>query len=93
MFKVNEYFNGRVMSIAFSPKDAPATLGVMAIGDYEFKTDKPEVMHVVSGALVVKLPGASQWETFQAGSRFDVPGSSSFQVRVEQEAAYLCEYH
>ncbi|MFG2292511.1 pyrimidine/purine nucleoside phosphorylase [Streptomyces sp. NPDC048603] len=92
MFKVNEYFDGTVKSIAFAGEEGPATIGVMAPGEYEFGTDAREIMHVVSGALIVKLPGADTWETFAAGRQFDVPGNSKFQLKVEVETAYLCEY-
>ncbi|MHA7665951.1 pyrimidine/purine nucleoside phosphorylase [Mycolicibacterium sp. HS_4_1] len=92
MFKVNEYFDGKVASIAFAPAEGPATVGVMAVGEYEFGTSSLEIMHVVSGALTVKLPGSDEWETFAAGTKFTVPADSKFGVRVEVETAYLCEY-
>ena len=38
MFKVNEYFDGTVKSIAFGTAEGPATIGVMAPGEYEFGT-------------------------------------------------------
>ncbi len=92
MFKVNEYFDGKVASIAFAPAEGPATVGVMAVGEYEFGTSSLEIMHVVSGALAVQLPGSDEWETFAAGTQFTVPADSKFGVRVEVETAYLCEY-
>ncbi|CAM5729056.1 pyrimidine/purine nucleoside phosphorylase [Mycolicibacterium aubagnense] len=92
MFKVNEYFDGAVTSVAFTAPDGPATVGVMAVGEYEFGTSSLEIMHVVSGALTVKLPGSDEWETFAAGTQFTVPADSKFGVRVEVETAYLCEY-
>lgn len=92
MFKVNEYFDGDVASIAFATPEGPATVGVMAVGEYEFGTSQLEIMRVVSGALTVKLPGSQEWETFAAGTQFTVPADSKFQVRVETETAYLCEY-
>ncbi|GAA2795976.1 pyrimidine/purine nucleoside phosphorylase [Kitasatospora paracochleata] len=92
MFTVNEYFDGTVTSIAFKQQDARATIGVMAPGAYTFDTAAPETMHVISGALTVRLPGADEWETFTAGSRFDVPGDSAFDLKVEGDTAYLCEY-
>ncbi|GLW58469.1 pyrimidine/purine nucleoside phosphorylase [Kitasatospora sp. NA04385] len=92
MLKVNEYFDGTVKSVAFTSADGPATVGVMAPGEYEFGTAAPEVMHVVSGALTVKLPGAEEWQTFSAGERFSVPGDSKFQLQVSVDTAYLCEY-
>ena len=92
MFKVNEYFDGKVASIAFAPAEGPATVGVMAVGEYEFGTSSLEIMHVVSGALSVKLPDSSDWETFAAGSQFNVPANSKFLLKVAVDTAYLCEY-
>jgi len=92
MFKVNEYFDGTVKSIGFAMSEGPATIGVMAPGEYEFGTGQLEVMHVVAGALTVKLPGSDSWETFAAGSQFTVPGNSKFQLKVAVDTAYLCEY-
>ena len=92
MFKVNEYFDGTVKSIGFDMAEGPATIGVMAPGEYEFGTAKLEVMHVVAGELTVKLPGQDPWETFGAGTRFTVPANSKFQLKVACDTAYLCEY-
>lgn len=92
MFKTNEYFEGKVKSIAFSADGGPATVGVMAPGDYEFGTDKKEIMTVVSGKLTVKLPGETGWQDFPAGTTFTVPPSSKFQLKVPVDTAYLCRY-
>lgn len=92
MFKVNEYFEGKVKSIAFQGEQLPATIGVMAPGDYEFGTNEAEVMTVVSGALTVQLPDSTEWQTFGAGERFDVPGNARFKLKVAQDTAYLCTY-
>lgn len=92
MFKVNEYFGGTVKSIAFDMSQGPATIGVMAAGEYEFGTNQQEIMHVIAGALTVQLPGSDRWETFEAGSQFTVPANSKFQLKVAVDTAYLCEY-
>jgi uncharacterized protein YaiE (UPF0345 family) len=92
MFTVNEYFDGTVKSIAFTQEQGRATIGVMAPGEYEFGTTAPEIMHVVSGALTVRLPDADEWQTFAGGDHFKVPGDSTFQLKVAVETAYLCEY-
>ena len=70
MFKVNEYFDGTVKSIAFDMTAGPATIGVMAAGEYEFGTSQLEIMHVVAGALTVKLPGSDEWQEYASGSQF-----------------------
>ena len=92
MLEVNEYFEGKVKSIGFQTSTLPATVGVMAVGEYEFSTSKREVMTVVSGALTVKLPEAEQWQTFEAKDSFEVPANSLFQLKVSVETAYLCTY-
>jgi len=92
MFKTNEYFDGKVKSIAFQTAQGRATVGVMAPGDYEFGTDTEEVMQVVSGQLVVKLPDASAWATFSAGETFTVATGRKFQLKVAVDTAYLCLY-
>lgn len=92
MFKINHYFDGKVASIAFQGEQLPATVGVMAPGDYEFGTSQHEVMTVISGELTVKLPGSEQWQHFVAGSQFAVPANSKFQLQVTRDTAYLCTY-
>lgn len=92
MFKVNEYFDGKVKSLAFQGEQLPATIGVMAPGEYEFGTSQREVMTVVSGALTVKLPGSGDWQTFAGGTSFEVAANQKFQLQVKQDTAYLCTY-
>ena len=92
MFKTNEYFDGKVKSIAFQTASLPATVGVMAPGDYVFNTDDKEKMTVISGALTVKLPDSEHKQTFSAGESFNVPANSTFDVSVSEETAYLCLY-
>ena len=92
MFKVNQYFDGNVASIAFAGEQLPATVGVMAPGEYEFGTSQHEVMTVVSGALTVLLPGANGWQPFSRGQQFEVPANVKFQLQVAVDTAYLCTY-
>lgn len=92
MFDTNQYFDGKVSSIAFKTATLPATVGVMAIGEYEFGTSEFETMSVVSGALTVKLPDSDEWQTFVAGKSFTVEANKKFGVKVEVETAYLCTY-
>ena len=61
MLKVNEYFDGKVMSIALQTETLPATVGVMEPGDYEFGTSQKEVMTIVSGKMDALLPGSEEW--------------------------------
>jgi len=90
--KVNEYFEGTVKSVSFKGEKYDSTVGVMAPGEYEFGTGKPEIMTVVSGELVVKLPGSNDWKNFPSGTKFDVAGNSKFQLKVAVDTAYLCQF-
>lgn len=92
MFKINQYFDGQVASIAFQTETLPATVGVMAIGEFEFETSQKETVTVVSGALTVRLPGSQDWQTCNAGDHFEVAAQETFQLRVAQQTAYLCTY-
>ena len=92
MFKTNQYFDGKVVSIGFQGEQLPATVGVMAAGEYEFSTAQKETMTVVSGALTVLLPGATEWQTYAATDSFIVPANASFKLQVERDTAYLCTY-
>lgn len=92
MLETNEYFDGNVKSIGFKTSTLPATVGVMEVGDYEFGTSQKETMTVVSGALTVKLPNASDWKTFNQGDNFIVEANEKFQLKVEVATAYLCVY-
>jgi len=92
MFNVNEYFNGAVKSIAFKTETLPATVGVMAKGEYEFGTSQKEYMTVTSGSLTVVLPGSDQPQTFKQGETFTVEANQRFKVTANVESAYLCLY-
>jgi hypothetical protein len=92
MFHVNEYFEGKVTSIGFENAEGRATVGVMAIGEYEFGTSEKERMVVTSGELIVRLPGSEDFKHFPAGTEFNVEAHQKFQLRVEQATAYLCFY-
>jgi hypothetical protein len=92
MFKINQYFDGNVASIAFQTATLPATVGVMAVGEYEFGTSQKETITVVGGSLTVKLPGSADWQDFRQGEQFIVVAGEQFQLKVAEESAYLCTY-
>lgn len=92
MLQVNEYFDGKVKSIAFQTATLPATVGVMEVGEYEFDTAKKETVTVVSGCLTVRLPGSDTFQDFPAGESFIVDADKKFQLQVAEQTAYLCTY-
>lgn len=88
----NIYFDGGVQSLGFERDGDRATVGVIEPGTYSFDTGAPERMTVVSGSLDALLPGAADWSTHPQGTVFEIPGSSTFQVRAASPSAYLCEF-
>ncbi|KZZ06203.1 hypothetical protein A3746_02475 [Oleibacter sp. HI0075] len=92
MLKVNEYFDGKVMSIALQTETLPATVGVMEPGDYEFGTSQKEVMTIVSGKMEALLPGSEEWQTFTNGESFEIEANVKFKVRLSGQTAYFCTY-
>ena len=92
MFKTNEYFDGNVKSIAFEMPDGPATIGVMAAGEYNFGTSSIEYMTVTSGVLTVQQPGETEWKTYIPFETFIVAKGVTFKVKAETDTTYLCLY-
>ncbi|MFH0866040.1 MAG: pyrimidine/purine nucleoside phosphorylase [Bacteroidota bacterium] len=92
MFKANEYYGGKVKSIALTTAEGPATIGAMAIGEYEFGTSTVEYMTVTSGRLNVRLPGTSDWKEYKPFETFIVEKDKKFQLIIKEESSYLCLY-
>lgn len=92
MLKINKYFDDKVASISLQTAELPATVGVMDVGDYQFDTAQHEVMTVISGHLVVKLPDNEMWQDFITGQTFEVAAGKSFKLKVPVQTAYFCTY-
>ncbi len=92
MFETNEYFDGKVKSIAFTGQSRSATVGVMAAGEYVFNTTEKEKMTVVSGEMSIKLSADNAPTKYLAGQSFEVAANSAFDVSIASDCAYLCEY-
>lgn len=92
MFKVNEYFDGKVKSLAIKNAEGDVTVGVMAAGEFEFGTTTVEYMTVTSGELVVQLPGETDWKSYKPFETFIVEKDKKFKVKVSEQTAYKCVY-
>jgi uncharacterized protein YaiE (UPF0345 family) len=90
MLKHNTFFDGNVQSIGFERLGRRMTAGVIAPGEYHFDTSAPERMTIVSGEVEAKIGDA--WRAYPAGTAFEIPARSGFDVRTRQPAAYLCEF-
>lgn len=88
--KANVYFDGKVVShTVLFPSGEKKTLGLIYAGKYHFGTDKAERMEIVAGACSVKLDGESDVKNYAAGTAFEVPAKSGFDIEV---ADGICEY-
>jgi purine/pyrimidine-nucleoside phosphorylase len=91
--EANIYFEGKVTSrTVLFPDGSKKTLGVMLPGDYEFGTDKKEIMEIMGGTLDVLLPGSDQWKSIKGGESFDVPAKSKFGLKIKTVTDYCCSY-
>ena len=88
----NSYFDGQVQSVGYERNGRRATVGVIAPGEYHFGTEAAERMPVLSGELSVRRDGAGAFTIYPAGSAFEVPSKSGFDVRATDPSAYLCEF-
>jgi hypothetical protein len=92
MLAHNTYFDGKVQSVGFERHGRRFTAGVIDVGEFHFGTGAAERMSVVSGELHVRLDGTTEWRLYPAGTAFEVPAKSGFDVRAALPAAYLCEF-
>ena len=92
MFKVNQYFDGHVVSMAFENEEGRATVGIMAPGEYEFGTSTIELMTVISGEMTVLLPSETEWKTFRSYETFRVEKDCKFKLIIKADCAYKCIY-
>ncbi len=92
--KANLYFDGKVISHAMEFEDgSKKTFGIVFPGSYAFDTVTAETMEIHAGTCKVKLPGISEWETYDAGSAFNVPANARFEIAVDEGTAeYICSY-
>jgi purine/pyrimidine-nucleoside phosphorylase len=92
--KANIYFDGKVVSHGVEFTDGTRkTIGLIYPGSYTFNTGAPERMEIIAGTCRAKLAGRSEWVAYAAGSAFDVPGESSFEIVVDEGIAeYVCSY-
>ena len=89
----NVYFDGRCVSHTVLLADGTRkSVGVILAASLNFGTGAPETMEVVAGSCRVRLDGSEEWNTYGAGTSFEVPGESSFDIEVDEQLHYVCHY-
>lgn len=90
--KANIYFGGKVVSHTVLEGARKRTVGLIYPGTFTFNTDAAERMDIVAGTCKVRVAGGD-WATHVAGSHFEVPAKSSFEIAVDGGIAeYLCTF-
>src|SRR5690348_5994712 len=84
--KANVYFDGKCVSHSLTLADGTKkSVGVILPSTLTFNTGAPEIMEGTSGSCEYQLAGGSEWLRSGPGEKFNVPGNSSFQIRVTGE--------
>jgi uncharacterized protein YaiE (UPF0345 family) len=91
--KANVYFDGNVTSRTFVDENGEEkSLGIMMPGEYNFGTAAAELMEIIDGDVEVKLAGSDTWNTYTAGTSFEVVANSNFDIKVKTLTDYCCSY-
>jgi purine/pyrimidine-nucleoside phosphorylase len=92
--KANIYFDGKVVSHSLTLADGcHKTLGLIYPGVFKFNTEAPEKMEIIAGSCRVRIAGSGDWIGFPAGTWFEVPGHSFFEIEVADGIAeYVCSF-
>lgn len=91
--KANVYFDGKCVSHSITLADGTKkSVGVVLPSTLTFNTGAPEIMECVAGSCEYKLKGSDAWVKSSAGEKFNVPGNSSFDIRVTEPYHYICHF-
>ena len=92
--QANVYFDGRCVSHTVELADGTRkSVGVILPAELVFNTGAPEIMETVAGACEIQRQGETGWTRYGAGQSFQVPGQSSFKIRVSGEPYhYICHF-
>jgi len=92
--RANVYFDGKCVSHSIVLADGTKkSVGVILPSTLTFNTGVPEIMEGVAGSCRVRLKGETEWKNYGAGESFQVPGNSSFDIEVADEAYhYVCHF-
>jgi len=91
--QANVYFDGKCVSHGITfPDGTKKSVGVVLPATLTFNTGAPEIMECVAGSCEYKLAGSDAWVKSSPGDQFNVPGNSSFDIRVTEAYHYICHF-
>jgi uncharacterized protein YaiE (UPF0345 family) len=92
--QANVYFDGKCVSHTVTLADGTRkSVGVILPAVLTFNTGAPEIMETVAGRCSIKLKGETEWKSYGPGESYNVPGDSSFEIKVEGEPYhYICHF-
>ena len=91
--QANVFFDGKCISHSLTlANGTKVSVGVILPATLTFNTAAPEVMECVAGSCEYKLAGSDAWAKSSAGEKFNVPGNSSFEIRVTEPYHYICHF-
>ena len=91
--QANVYFDGKCVSHSLTQADGTKlSVGVILPATLTFNTGAPEIMECVAGSCEYKLAGTDAWVKSSACEKFNVPGNSSFEIRVTEAYHYICHF-
>lgn len=91
--QANVFFDGKCISHSLTlANGTKLSVGVILPATLTFNTGAPEVMECVAGSCEYKLAGSDAWVKSSAGDKFNVPGNSSFDIRVTEPYHYICHF-
>ena len=91
--QANIYFDGKCVSHTVLFADgSKKTIGVIFPSSLTFNTGAAEVMELNAGSCNIRLAGQTQWQTYAAGQRFNVPANSSFEIETLETLDYVCHF-
>lgn len=90
----NVYFDGKVVSHTVHFADGSRkTLGIIYPGSFYFGTAAAEIMEITAGCCEVTIKGSDKKVTYAAGTSFEVPANSGFDITVSEGICqYICSF-
>jgi len=90
----NIYFDGKVVSHTIHLADGSRkTLGLISPGSFHFGTAAAEIMEITAGSCEVSIKDSGTKQTYSAGSAFEVPANSGFDITVNEGICqYICSF-